>query len=80
MRTSVRIRLALTIAATVGLVSGCATEGTRPACPALVAYPAEMQRRVADEMDAAVKVGAAWPRLIEDYGDLRARCRAIAAR
>jgi len=45
-----------------------------------VAYPAEMQRRVADEMDAAVKVGAAWPRLIEDYGDLRARCRAIAAR
>jgi hypothetical protein len=59
------------------LLGGCATEISRPACPALIRYPAATQSLVAAEL-AAAPAGAAWPAMIEDYGDLRARCRAIA--
>lgn len=78
MRCGVRIRLGLITAATVALLAGCATGGSKAGCPALPVYSQADQSHVAAEMDIAPR-GARWPRFIEDYGELRARCRAMDA-
>ena len=68
------MRKRLAIAATV-LLAGCATAGSDgPVCPALVPYPADVQQRAADEL-ATLPLDSALARLIEDYGELRARIR-----
>jgi hypothetical protein len=68
------MRKRLAIAATV-LLAGCATAGSDgPLCPVLVPYPAEVQLRAADEL-AALPPDSVLARLIEDYGELRARIR-----
>lgn len=66
----------------IGLASlaGCVAAPSEPAVngcallPLRTYTPAE-QGRVADEIEAA-SVSAAWPGLIEDYGELRAAVRA----
>jgi hypothetical protein len=58
-----------------GLVVGCATGGSSGACPALVPYGAATQQRILAELDR-LPAEAVLPRLIEDYGNLRARIRA----
>ncbi len=60
------------------LAAGCQSANFELACEALplAAYTAEMQARAVDEL-AAMPGGAALPVLIEDYGALRARVRAI---
>jgi hypothetical protein len=68
------MRKRLAIAATV-LLAGCATAGSDgPLCPALVPYSPAMQQRAADEL-AALPRGSVLARMIEDYGELRARIR-----
>ena len=71
----------------MALLSGCAgaTSDGRRAAPPLVDYPPAFQARGAEELDA---LGPACPlqaaddrcstlaRMIEDYGELRARMRA----
>ncbi len=69
------MRKRLVIALTV-LLAGCAAAGSDgPFCPALVPYPPELQQRAADEV-AALPPNSVLARLIEDYGELRARIRA----
>ena len=68
------MRKRLAIAATV-LLAGFATAGSDgPLCPALVPYPAEVQQRAADEL-GALPPDSVLARLIDDYGELRARIR-----
>jgi hypothetical protein len=68
------MRKRLAIAATV-LLAGCAAAGSDgPLCPALVPYPPEVQMRAADEL-AALPPDSVLARLVEDYGELRARIR-----
>jgi hypothetical protein len=68
------MRKRLAIAATV-LLAGCATAGSDgPLCPALVPYPAHVQIQAADEL-AALPPDSVLARLIDDYGELRARIR-----
>ena len=45
-------------------------------CPALVPYSAEVQTAAAVEL-RALPPGAVLARMVEDYGDLRARVRAM---
>ena len=66
------------IVALAALVSGCATGGSdvRPAmCGWVVPYAPALQAQAAAELDA-LPPGAALARLVEDYGELRARIRA----
>lgn len=65
----------LSIIALTALLAGCATTISDPVCPPLAVYPPAVQDRAADEL-AALPAGAALARLIEDYGELRARLRA----
>jgi hypothetical protein len=43
-------------------------------------YSPDLLRRVADEKDAAVAAGEAWPVLIADYGRMRDAVRAAQGR
>lgn len=63
----------------MALVSGCTTEIIRTRCPAPVEYPKDKQTRAAGQHDRLKAEGWAPDLLdlIEDYGELRARCRAI---
>ena len=66
------------IVALAALLSGCATGGSdvRPAmCGWVVAYAPALQARAAAEF-AALDPASAIARLVEDYGELRARIRA----
>ncbi len=67
------------LAIAAALSSGCATGASEAPPPCvrlpLVAYSQTTQTRVADEIEAAPP-SAAWPRLIADYGTLRAAGRA----
>ena len=66
------------IVALAALLSGCATGGSdvRPAmCGWLVPYTPAFQTRAAAEL-AALEPASAIARLVEDYGELRARIRA----
>jgi hypothetical protein len=57
------------------LLASCTTVSSDgPFCPALVPYPPEFQRRAAAEL-VALPPGSALARMIEDYGELRARIR-----
>lgn len=76
------MRRLATIAAAAGLLTGCATGASdvRPSmCGWVVEYPPAMQARAADEL-GALPVGSALARLLEDYGELRARIRAACGR
>ncbi len=59
----------------MALLAGCATAVSEPYCPTLAPYPPPLQARAADELDR-LPPDAALRRLIEDYGELRARLRA----
>jgi hypothetical protein len=56
------------------LLSACAPAGSEHACLALVPYSHAAQRQVAEEL-AALPDGSVLARMIDDYGDLRARIR-----
>ncbi len=63
----------------LALLAGCAPGFSEPpgACVRvpLVSYSPDVQSRVADEIEAT-QAGATWPRMIADYGALRAAERA----
>ncbi len=63
----------------MALLSACAPAGSEPACLALVRYDAQSQRQAAAEL-AALPSGAVLARMIDDYGDLRARIRGACGR
>jgi len=74
------MRRCASIAVAAGLLAACTTAGSdRPVCDALVIYDRPTQARAAAELSALVE-GAALLRLIEDYGELRARVRAACGR
>lgn len=58
----------------MALLNACAPAGSEPGCFALVPYSHEMQARAAEEL-AALHAGTVLVRMIEDYGELRARIR-----
>lgn len=61
------------------LLSACAPAGSEPVCFALVPYDAGSQRQAAEER-AALPDGTVLARMIDDYGDLRARIRGACGR
>ena len=65
--------------ALMALLGACAPAGSEPACLALVPYSHAEQVRAAEEL-AALPDGAALARMIDDYGDLRARIRGACGR
>lgn len=73
MRRSVRIVLLAISVATV-LLAGCARVNSDLYCPYVMPYTLEVQRRAADELDR-LPADSEVRRMIEDYGELRARLR-----
>jgi hypothetical protein len=65
--------------ALTALLTACAPAGFEPACLALVPYDARIQREAAEEL-AALPAGTVVARMIDDYGDLRARIRGACGR
>ena len=65
--------------ALMALLTACAPAGSEPACFALVPYDAQSQRQAAAEL-AALPDGSVLARMIDDYGDLRARIRGACGR
>lgn len=65
--------------ALMALLNACAPAGSDPACLALVPYDVQIQRQAAAEL-AALPNGAVLARMIDDYGDLRARIRGACGR
>jgi hypothetical protein len=63
----------------MALLTACAPAGSEPVCFAVVPYVAQSQRQAAAEM-AALPNGAVLARMIDDYGDLRARIRGACGR
>ena len=63
----------------MALLTACAPAGSEPVCLALVPYDRQTQQRAAEER-AALPNGAVLARMIDDYGDLRARIRAACGR
>ena len=63
----------------MALLSACAQAGSEPACLALVPYSHAAQMQAAEEL-AALPTGAVLARMIDDYGDLRARIRGACGR
>ncbi len=61
-------------------MSGCGTVVSRTGliCPPIKQYSMTFQARVLAEKVSAEKVGASWVQMIDDYGALRAECRAVA--
>lgn len=69
------MRPLLSIAALAVLVTACATAvSDRPYCPALERYTPEFQARAGEALDR-LAVDDPLRRLVEDYGELRARLR-----
>lgn len=60
------------------LLGACAPAGSEPACLALVPYSPAVQVQAAEEL-AALPDGSVLARMIDDYGDLRARPRRSSA-
>ena len=58
----------------MALLGACAPAGSDPACFALVPYYHAAQVQAAEEL-AALPAGTVLARMIDDYGDLRARIR-----
>lgn len=64
------------------LIFWCDVAGPRTAaveCPPLAVYRPELQRRAAAEL-RGLPAGSATSRLVTDYANLRARCRALEGR
>ncbi len=55
----------------MALLGACAPAGSEPACFALVPYSHAMQVQAAERCGTACRI--ALVRMIDDYGDLRAR-------
>ncbi len=72
MRQIVQVLLFVPMA----LSAGCATAISEPVCLAVVPYSRADQARAADEL-AALPADAVLRRFVEDYGELRARVRAV---
>ena len=60
--------------ALMALLGACAPVASEPVCFALVPYSHAVQIQAADEL-VALPNGSVLARLIDDYGDLRARIR-----
>ena len=65
--------------ALMALLSACAPAGSEPGCFALVPYSHAMQVQAAGQL-AALPAGVVLMRMIDDYGDLRARIRGACSR
>ena len=65
--------------ALMALLGACAPVGSEPVCFALVPYSHAMQMQAAQEL-AALPGGSVLARMIDDYGDLRARIRGACRR
>ena len=63
----------------MALLSACAPVGSEPVCLALVPYDSQTQHRAAQEL-AALPDRSVLARMIDDYGDLRARIRGACGR
>ena len=60
-------------------LTACAPAGSEPVCLALVPYDGQTQRQAAEDL-AALPDGSVLARMIDDYGDLRARIRGACGR
>lgn len=60
-------------------LTACAPAGSEPVCLALVPYDIQSQQQAAQEL-AALPDGSVLARMIDDYGDLRARIRGACGR
>lgn len=60
-------------------LTACAPAGSEPVCFTLVPYDGQIQRQVAEEL-AGLRDGSVLARMIDDYGDLRARIRGACGR
>lgn len=65
--------------ALMALLTACAPVGSEPACFALVPYSPAVQVQAAEEL-TALPTGSVLARMIDDYGDLRARIRGACGR
>ena len=65
--------------ALMALLGACAPAGSEPVCFALVPYSGAVQVQAAEEL-AALPDGSVLARMIDDYGDLRARIRGACGR
>ena len=65
--------------ALMALLGACAPAGSEPACLTLVPYSHSVQMQAAEEL-AALPAGSILARVIDDYGDLRARIRGACGR
>ena len=65
--------------ALMALLTACAPAGSEPTCVALVPYDSQTQLQAAEEL-AALPAGSVLARMIDDYGDLRARIRGACGR
>lgn len=63
----------------MALLGACAPAGSEPICFALVPYSHAAQVQATEEL-AALPAGAVLARMIDDYGDLRARIRGACGR
>ena len=69
--------LSLIALPTLSLMTACGTAPSKLECPALVPYTSAVQSAVLAEKRQAEQAGATWPLWIDDYGRLRAECRAL---
>ncbi len=65
--------------ALTALLGACAPAGSEPFCFTLVPYSHAAQVQAAEEL-AALPDGSVLARMIDDYGDLRARLRGACRR
>jgi hypothetical protein len=63
----------------MALLGACAPAGSEPACLALVPYSRVVQVQAAEEL-VALPANSVLARMIDDYGDLRARIRGACGR
>ena len=65
--------------ALTALLGACARAGSEPGCLALVPYDSQTQLQAAEEL-ASLPASSTLARMIDDYGDLRARIRGACGR
>ncbi len=76
-----RMKPLAAIAVTAALLTACGTARTefRTRCPSLAEYTAERQKQAANEL-LMLPPDSALAEFIDDYGELRKRCRAVEKR
>ena len=81
MRVIARIALLVSTVATAALVSGCASTRSEIVlrCPQIQEYTAADQDAAGTELDS-IPAPCVLCRMMDDYGELRARCRAMGAK